>query len=206
MGGFAIGVFVCLMAAGGLYCYRLLAEQAKRKRHPHAWRYCPWCKGVLVLGDIDGKEKLHCSRCDFVYWNNPRPKAKALIPTDHGELVLIHGLSGGLELPGGHVEPMETITDGALREILEETGLRVELVREVAVIMPPDRNEHEHFFETKPVSLTEQKLVPGDDASEAFAAPFGNIPYERIAVPWHSDVIKQWLAEREQQAAKGSSQ
>jgi bifunctional NMN adenylyltransferase/nudix hydrolase len=80
-------------------------------------------------------------------------------------------------LPGGFVEPRETLRTGAMRELAEETGLGVderELVsalREVRVYDQPDRSQrgrsitHAHFF-----YLGERDL-PGvlgsDDAAEA---------------------------------------
>jgi len=41
--------------------------------------------------------------------------------------------------PGGHVEPHELPDDAAVREVLEETGVRVELVGERAVDAPGPR-------------------------------------------------------------------
>ncbi|MCH8061279.1 MAG: NUDIX domain-containing protein [Chloroflexi bacterium] len=44
---------------------------------------------------------------------------------------------GFWELPGGKVDPGETVEQGAVREVLEETNLHVEIVRFVGVYSDP---------------------------------------------------------------------
>ncbi|KXU99207.1 hypothetical protein AD929_15495 [Gluconobacter potus] len=47
-------------------------------------------------------------------------------------------------LPGGKVEPFETLQQAVRREILEETGLQIERVSLLCIVdqIAPDRNEH----------------------------------------------------------------
>ena len=47
---------------------------------------------------------------------------------------------GFWELPGGKVDPGETVEQGAVREVLEETNLQVEVVRFVGVYSDPALN------------------------------------------------------------------
>lgn len=58
---------------------------------------------------------------------NKRLGAAALILNDEGHVLLVKHSYGHLnwELPGGAAEPDESIVDTALREVHEETGLRV---------------------------------------------------------------------------------
>ena len=42
-------------------------------------------------------------------------------------------------LPGGHVDPGETVEESCVREVLEETGLRVRMKRLIGVYSSPDR-------------------------------------------------------------------
>jgi ADP-ribose pyrophosphatase YjhB (NUDIX family) len=42
-------------------------------------------------------------------------------------------------LPGGHVDPGETVSESCVREVLEETGLRVRVKRLIGVYSSPER-------------------------------------------------------------------
>jgi NUDIX domain-containing protein len=57
-------------------------------------------------------------------------------------------------VPGGTVEPSETAAEAAARVLLEETGLDVEVVRELGVQKPPRwrvlGSGENHFFEASP--------------------------------------------------------
>jgi ADP-ribose pyrophosphatase YjhB (NUDIX family) len=57
-----------------------------------------------------------------------------------GEEILLMQRSdnGHWGLPGGHVEPGESVTKAALREVLEETGWRIELGRLIGVYSDPE--------------------------------------------------------------------
>lgn len=159
----------------------------------HPWRYCPWCRARLEVAQIEGKEKRKCPKCNFVHWDNPRPVAVVLIPTVDGGLVLIRRnvepRKGKTALPGGFVESFETLVAGAKREALEETGIEVEIERELCVLTPPGVNEHLHFFLAKPTAAKPKK---GSDAAEAFIAYRDNIPAD-IAFQTHRQVIDEWL-------------
>src|ERR1700691_3393424 len=90
------------------------------------------------------------------------PCVGAVIKDPAGRLLLIkrgHEPGAGLwSLPGGRIEPGETDEEAVVREILEETGLRVEC-RELggAVIEVSDYR----------AVVTGGDLAPGDDAEDA---------------------------------------
>lgn len=55
-------------------------------------------------------------------------------------------------LPGGGLDPKETPEEGALREVREETGLEVTLVRKVAEYLPVNKlTQLSHLFELRTV-------------------------------------------------------
>jgi 8-oxo-dGTP diphosphatase len=60
----------------------------------------------------------------------PRIRAAAAILDDRGRVLLVRHRKGGAEyhlLPGGGVDPGETLEQAARREVLEETGYKVEV-------------------------------------------------------------------------------
>ncbi|GAA3352101.1 NUDIX domain-containing protein [Saccharopolyspora gregorii] len=80
------------------------------------------------------------------YFNDPdAPKANSVVPSvtavirnAAGEVLLIHKVDNDLwALPGGGHDAGESITDTVVREVQEETGLAVEVVRLVGTYTDP---------------------------------------------------------------------
>ena len=94
--------------------------------------HCTVCGGRLELELVAGEERdrLVCQACGHIAYVNPRLVVTTFPVTEAGDLVLIRrGLEpgrGSWAQPGGFLEVDETVTEGAVRETLEETGLVVE--------------------------------------------------------------------------------
>ena len=93
--------------------------------------YCSRCGGPLALGPLpeEDRDRLACARCGFIAYVNPRLVVTTLAVTEAGEVVLLRrGIEpgrGGWAQPGGFLEVDETVTEAAVRETFEETGLVV---------------------------------------------------------------------------------
>ncbi|MCY4539829.1 MAG: NUDIX hydrolase [Chloroflexi bacterium] len=59
--------------------------------------------------------------------------ASALAKNDKGQILLVRTHRRGWEIPGGQVEQGESLIDGLKREVLEESGVRVEIGRLAAL-------------------------------------------------------------------------
>ena len=55
--------------------------------------------------------------------------AAAIVLNDQNEILLIKGPRRGWEMPGGQVEEGESLSDAAIRETKEESGIDIEIVK-----------------------------------------------------------------------------
>ena len=91
------------------------------------FQFCPRCG---TQGE-SGKNPFKCEsdRCEFTFYFSPVAAVGAIITnTDNEVLLLTRGREPGLGkfgLPGGFVDPGESIEDALIREVLEETNLRL---------------------------------------------------------------------------------
>jgi len=75
-----------------------------------------------------------------------RPGACAVVLNDQGQVLLQKRSDNGFwGLPGGAVEPGESVTQGVIREVWEETGLHVRVLRLVGVYSDPRNYTIAHY-------------------------------------------------------------
>ncbi len=107
---------------------------------PFAWNFCPTCGKPLALRHDGESERPHCAGCQRFFYSNPVPACCCFV-TRGSELLLvqraIEPCYGQWSLPGGFVEMGETTEEAAIRELLEETGLRAHGVRLLGVSTQP---------------------------------------------------------------------
>lgn len=161
--------------------------------------HCVQCGGRLQLGAVAGeeRERFVCTACGHIAYVNPRLVVTTIPVTDDGRVLLIRrGFEPGRGLwaqPGGFLEVDETVTEGAIRETLEETGLDVapgEIIGlyarlEAAVI----------------VLAYEARVVGGvartsPEALDVRAFPPEAIPWPEIAFRTTWFALADWLARR----------
>ncbi len=99
---------------------------------------------------------------------NPLPTVDVLIEVgDRIVLIRRKHPPPGWAIPGGFVEEGETAESAAVRESLEETGLRVTLTALLGVYSDPARDPRRHTISTVYVGRAEGAPTGGDDAAEA---------------------------------------
>jgi ADP-ribose pyrophosphatase YjhB (NUDIX family) len=163
-------------------------------------RFCSRCGTGLALTPLpeESRDRLACPACGFVAYVNPRMVVTTLPVTDDGEAILIRrGIEPGRGLwapPGGFLEVDETVTEGAARETLEETGLLVVPGRIIGLYSR---------LEAGVVTLTlEARIVGGapqltPEALEVRAFAPDAIPWDEIAFTTSWYALADWVADRD---------
>lgn len=111
----------------------------------------------------------------------PRVLAASAVITDgSGRILLVrrgHEPGRGLwSVPGGKVEPGETLQEAAAREVLEETGLTVTIGRELWTVDVPTGDGRMYEIHDFKATLVGGTLRAGDDADEAAWFTFEELP------------------------------
>jgi len=151
-------------------------------RQPYS--HCPVCGGHLATRHVEGRDRLVCSACEFVFYQNPAPAAGVILIED-GQLLWVQRKfeprKGGWTLPAGFVEYGEHVEECAVREMKEETGLDVELDGLFNVYMANDDPRVQVMLVLYRVRRVGGELQPGDDAIDArffpIDAPPGDIAF-----------------------------
>jgi ADP-ribose pyrophosphatase YjhB (NUDIX family) len=105
--------------------------------------------------------------------------AMCFVERDDGALLLVeHTYRRRWGVPGGLLEKREDPSDAAVREAFEETGLRIELLGEPAVVVDPDPQRVDLVFRAR--------LAPGS-ATE----PVASSPEIRRARWWPADALPE---------------
>lgn len=113
---------------------------------------------------------MQCPECGrkITVYRNPTPTVDILIETEGG-IVLIERKNPpyGWAIPGGFVDYGESYEDAARREAREETGLTVELQRQLHTYSDPKRDARQHTASTVFIATATGKPVAADDAQNA---------------------------------------
>lgn len=105
--------------------------------------------------------------------------AAAVVVRADGRLLLIRRGTepqrGRWSVPGGRVEPGETVAEAAVREAFEETGARVRAERELGVVRVPAGADLVYEVHDVAATFLGGTLRPGDDADAVCWADPGEL-------------------------------
>ncbi len=154
---------------------------------------CPLCSSTVKIFEIGGRDRVVCTICEFVHWDNPKPVTATLVPLNGGIVLVKRKFEpyvGDWCLPGGFIEGFEDPDESAAREVLEETGLNIHgqrLIRANA----PGRGINVIILFYAAESATGE-MVAGDDASDVGAFKQDELP-SNIAFELHRRMIARFF-------------
>ena len=170
------------------------------------YAFCPVCKGELELRSTGGTERQVCSKCGFVFYQHSRPCAGVFVVRDREVLLVKRAqepFKGYWDIPGGFLEAGEHPAAGAVREVLEETGLVVEPVELLGLFMDtygPEQIPTLNVLYLAKAVGGEQRA--GSDAAQMHWFRLDALPRE-IAFAWSADAVRLLRDRMSAQGAPG---
>jgi ADP-ribose pyrophosphatase YjhB (NUDIX family) len=170
------------------------------------YRFCPVCGGNLNLLALKDHEppRLVCSRCQFIFYQDPKVVACAIIEMA-GRIILlkrsIQPQKGKWVMPGGYVDRGEEVSAAAIRETREECGLETRITKLHGVYSYPQK------LAVVVVYLAEAlggDLKAGDESKEVGLYRPEEIPWDDLAFQSTSDALKDY-SETRKKTQKGKS-
>jgi 8-oxo-dGTP diphosphatase len=161
--------------------------------------FCIRCGGECIDADEGGQSRRTCSRCGHIHYRNPTPAVSVLVV--EGERFLIcrrqeHVFRGGFWcIPGGYMEFDEDYLTAGKREVLEETGLEVDVLGLLSVasnFLAPSLHSLSIILLARPAGGT---LKPGDDIAEARWHGLDE-PLPPMAFESHAHIVARYAADR----------
>ncbi len=166
--------------------------------HSHGrpgFRFCPECGAALVEKQLKESDppRLVCSQCSFVFYLDPKLAACTISMLGGGIVLLrraVEPQKGKWVFPGGFVDRGETVHGAAVRETLEEVGLRVTLTGILDVYSFPGE---EVAVVVYAADVAGGELIVGDEAEDVRAFPPESLPWDELAFPSTQEALRDYV-------------
>ncbi|MGC9363994.1 MAG: NUDIX hydrolase [Fidelibacterota bacterium] len=162
------------------------------------FQYCYICGARTVQRVIEGRQRSYCEKCGVVLYEIPIPSVAVVLSDRKGRILLVRrrvepGI-GEWCLPGGFIEMGETAPGAAIRELREEIGIKIQAPRLLSV----GSHLNGYYGDVLIIGFSatirgDERLIPGDDVSEAVFYPPPKRP--RMVFPVHEEMVYLWQKE-----------
>ena len=157
-------------------------------------KFCSNCGEKNKFGQKDGNNRFYCSHCHTIHYENPKPTATLVCPTNDSILLVKRAAEPGRGLwglPGGFIERGESPETGAARELLEETNLKGTVKQILGTCSCSNTIFGDILLIGMEVQITDwSQIRAGDDAMEATLFPLENLP--NLAFTCYKNIVKMY--------------
>ena len=165
-----------------------MSSQEKREK------FCSGCASVLEIQDVEGHQRPVCPNCGRVVYHDPKLAATCIVERQGAVLMIKRDNQVGFGLwsmPGGYVDRGEVVEEAAAREVLEETGLQVEVKNLVGLFSEAG---HPVIVVAFAAVETGGRLAAGPEAQDVGFFPLDGLP--EMAFPRDQLILDKWQSIR----------
>ena len=153
-------------------------------------RFCPRCAAPLEMREVQGTQRPRCPACGRIVYQDPKLAAAVVVEQDEKLLMVRRAIQPGIGLwsfPGGYVDQGEVVEKAAAREVLEETGLQVDIIALLGIF---SEDGHPVVLAAYGGKQVGGEIIPGDEVLEmGFFSPNGLPP---LAFSRDLQVLDAW--------------
>ncbi|HZF77372.1 MAG TPA: NUDIX hydrolase [Acetobacteraceae bacterium] len=147
---------------------------------------------VRRIPEGEDRERLTCSTCGFIAYENPKVVVGSVV-SDDGRILLcrraIEPRRSFWTIPAGYMELGETVEEGARREAWEEARARIRLDGMLAVYSIARIGQVQVLFRAR---LAEPGVEAGPETLELAWFGWNEIPWDSLAFPSVRWVLNAW--------------
>ena len=154
-------------------------------------RFCPSCAAALETTEVFGYDRPVCPDCGRVIFYDPKVAVICIVPRDGKVLMIRRGTELGYGLwglPGGYVDRGEVVESAAAREVLEETGLEIDIEGLLGLFSESGNPVIVAAYAGRETGGT---LEAGPEALEVGFFDVDDLP--ELAFPRDREVLARWL-------------
>ena len=160
--------------------------------------FCSNCGHQVVFRAVEGDNlpRYVCESCDTIHYQNPKIVTGALPLWEDKVLLCKRGIAprkGFWNVPGGYLENGESVEDGAIREVREETLSTITIIGLHTLYSIPKINQvYMHFL----ADLQQLDFKPTPESLEVQLFTEAEIPWKEIAFASSSFTLKRFFEDR----------
>jgi len=159
------------------------------------YSFCPKCGGELALKSLKASEpaRLVCSRCQFIFFLDPKVAAGALFTLDGGVVMLQRSITPALGkwvFPGGYVDRGETVPAAAVREAKEEVNLDIRIISLLDIYSYARSSVIVVVYTAE---IVRGEIRAGDEAMAVRSFTPDEIPWSELAFPSTFEALKAYV-------------